>query len=434
VPPTSLRPSAAPPLDSEPEAERWGHGMGAIVAALLPLILLMPSLPSATPLLPAAWQAYLAWLDAPLHGALARIAWLIPIGSDGTRQSALALAMLCAACASVFVLLDVAIARATRAFELAPVLRAPAALALTWVLLAQALMLEPVIVRLGPIALIVAVVVGCGALRFRVSTERLIEVLERARGRAADERKPSRLALTVVGTFMALGALYLRGVAQSTSELRGDVSEALREALVYRAAPRSVLVMSDELTASSARTVLAVRPDIEVIDVSALFDVKGAEALASRRPELTALIRASLLRGELDAPELQAFAAQRPVRLALPLDMLASVREVLLPAGLLSEVATSSVTSGDLSLARTAGEDHITALLGELALGEVDAATRGWVRDQCVLTAALVAPLSRGAFLAEYLDRARLLTHDAADKKGLAAALATMGIPAAAAQ
>jgi hypothetical protein len=80
------------------------------------------------------------------------------------------------------------------------------------------------------------------------------------------------------------------------------VSEALREALVYRAAPRSVLVMSDELAASSARTVLAVRPDIEVINVSALFDVKGAETLASRRPELTALIRASLLRGELDAP------------------------------------------------------------------------------------------------------------------------------------
>jgi hypothetical protein len=408
--------------------------MGAIVAALLPLVLLMPSLPSATPLVPAAWQGYVVWLDAPLRAALTRIAWLMPIGSDGTRQSALALAMLCAACASVFVLLDVAIARATRAFELAPVLRAPVALALAWVLLAQALMLEPVIVRLGPVALISAVVLGCVALRFRVSTERLIEVLERARGRTADQRKPRRLALAVAGTFLALGALYLRGAAQSTSELRGDVSEALREALVYRAAPRSVLVMSDELAASSARDVLAARPDIEVIDVSALFDVKGAEALASRRPELTALIRASLLRGELDAPELQAFAAQRPVRLALPLGMLASVREVLLPAGLLSEVATSSVTSGDLSLARTGSEDHITALLGELALGEVDAATRGWVRDQCVLTAALVSPLSRGAFLAEYLDRARLLTRDATDKKGLAAALATMGIPAAAAQ
>jgi hypothetical protein len=76
----------------------------------------------------------------------------------------------------------------------------------------------------------------------------------------------------------------------------------------------------------------------------------------------------------------------------------------------------------------------VTAVLGELALGEVDAATRAWARDQCVLTAALVSPLSRGAFLAEYLDRARLLTRDAADKKGLAAALATMGIPAAAAQ
>lgn len=408
--------------------------MGAIVAALLPLVLLMPSLPSATPVVRAAWQSYVAWLDAPLGAALTRIAWLMPIGSDGTRQSALALAMICAACASVFVLLDVAIARAARAFELAPVLRAPVALALTWALLVQALTLEPVIVRLGPVALVIAVAVGCFALRFRVSTDRLIDVLERARGRSAAERRPSALALAVAGTFMALGALYLRGAAQSSSELRSDASEALREALVYRAAPRSVLIMSEQLTASSARAVLAMRPDVEVIDVSALFDVKGAEALAGRRPELTALIRASLLHGALDAPELQAFAAQRPVRLALPLGMLASVREVLVPAGLLSEVTTSSVTTGDLGLARRANEDYVTALLGELALGEVDAATRGWVRDQCVLIAALVSPLSRGAFLAEYLDRARLLTHDAADKKGLVAALVTMGIPAAAAQ
>jgi hypothetical protein len=233
---------------------------------------------------------------------------------------------------------------------------------------------------------------------------------------------------------MAACALYLRDAAQTAGELRSDANEALREAIVYRAAPRSVLVMSDALAASAARAIRDARPDIDVIGVSALFDVKGAEALATKRPELTALIRAALLRGELDAPELQAFAAQRPVRLALDLDMLASVREVLIPAGLFSEVATSSVTTGDLALARTSSEAHISELLGELALGETDPATRALVRDQCVLNAALVSPLSRGAFLAEYLDRARLLTQSAADKQGLAAALATMGIPAAAAQ
>ena len=287
------------------------------------------------------------------------------------------------------------------------------------------------IARLGPVAAIAAIIIGCGALRFRVSTDRKIDVLERARGRASGEHKPSKLALAVSCAFMALGALYLRDASASAGELRSDANEALREAIMYRAAPRSVLVVSDNITASTTRAIASTRPDVDVIDVSALFDVQNAEALATRRPELTALIRASLLGGTLDAPELQAFAAQRPVRLAVELSMLADVRDVLLPASLVSEVATSSVTSGDLNLAHTSGDAHVQALLGELALGELDTATRRWVRDQCVLMAALLSPLSRGAFLAEYLDRARLLTLNEADKKSLAAALATMGIPAA---
>jgi hypothetical protein len=405
-----------------------------LVAALLPVVLIVPALPLATPVVPAPWQSYLAFIDRPLQAAFEQLAWLIPAGSIGARSSAVALVMLCGACASVFVLLDIAIARMTRAFEVAAVVRGPVALGATWALLGILLGLEPVIVRLGPLALTVALVAGCGSARLRVSTDRVIDVLERARGRVAGEHKPSALAITVACAFMAMGALYLRSAAQTAGELRSDANEALREALVYRAAPRSVLVLSDALVASTAHAVRAARPDIEVIAVSALFDVKGAEALAMKRPELTALIRASLLSGELSAPELQAFAAQRPVRLALDLGMLASVREVLVPAGLFTEVATSSVTTGDLALARTASEAHISELLGELALGETDAATRALVRDQCVLSAALVAPLSRGAFLAEYLDRARLLTQSPADKQGLAAALATMGIPAAAAQ
>jgi hypothetical protein len=405
-----------------------------LVAALLPVVLIVPGLPLSTPLVPAAWQGYLAWLDRPLQAAFERMAWLIPAGSEGARASAVALVMICGACASLFVLLDIAIARATRAFEVAAVLRAPVALGASWVLLGVVLGLEPVIVRLGPAALLVAIGAGCFATRFRASTDRVIDVLERARGRSASEHKPSALAIAVAGAFMAACALYLRDAAQTAGELRSDANEALREALVYRAAPRTVLLMSDALAASTGHALVVARPDIDVIEVTALFDARGAEALAKKRPELTALIRASLLRGALEAPELQAFAAQRPVRLALELSMLTSVRDVLVPAGLFSEVATSSVTTGDLALARTSSEAHISELLGELALGEIDPATRALVRDQCVLNAALVSPLSRGAFLAEYLDRARLLTQSAADKQGLAAALATMGIPAAAAQ
>jgi len=157
-------------------------------------------------------------------------------------------------------------------------------------------------------------------------------------------------------------------------------------------------------------------------------------ALAAAIASSTALIRASLLDGGLNAPELQAFAQQRPVRLLLELPMLTSVRQVLVPAGLFSEVATSSVTEGDLSLARRTADAHMEILLGELALGELAGPTRGWVRDQCVLTAALRAPRSRGAFLAEYVDRARLFTRGADEKHQLARALATMGIPAAAAR
>lgn len=434
VPPTSLRPSAAPPPEPEP-AGRWSHGLGALVAAFLPVVLLVPRLPLAVPVVPAAWQGYVAWLDRPLQAAFARLAQLVPVGSDGARESAIGLVLICTACMSAFVLLDIAIARATRAFELAPVLRAPVALGAAWALLGVVLGFEPVVVRLGPPALIFAIAGGCAAVHFRRRTERVIEVLERARGRVpGEEKNPSALAIIVACAFMAVGALYLRSEAQRADQLRGDASETLREALVFRAAPRTVLVMTDALAARNARALTAARPDMDVIAVSALFDARHAEALATKRPELTALIRASLLRGELDPPELQAFAAQRPVRLLLDLDMLTGVRDVLIPVGLVSEVATSSVTTSDLALARTASEDHISDLLGELALGEVDPATRAFVRDQCVLAAALVSPLSRGAFLAEYLDRARLLTLSPSDRQGLAAALATMGIPAAAAQ
>jgi len=385
--------------------QRYAHALGALVAALL-----------------------------PLHAALTRIALLVPIGSDATRQHALAALLLGASCASVFVLLDVAIARVTRAFELAPAVRAPLALGLTWVVLSEVLALEPVIARCGPVALLAALIIGCAALRFRVSTERLIAVLERARGRGATEHAPSRLSLLAACTFMALGALYLRGATVRVAEIRSDAQEALQEALLFRAAPRSVLMLSDELARSSLRAIADARPDIELIEARALFDVRGAEALAAQRPELMALIRSSLLRGTLDVPELQALAAQRPVRLALDLEMLAGVREVLVPAGLFSEVATSSVTSSDLSLARSSGDAQVQSLLGELALGELDTPTRAWVRDQCVLTAALLAPLSRGAYLAEYLDRARLFTRGEREKRALGGALATMGIPAGVAQ
>jgi hypothetical protein len=167
VPPTSLRPSTAPPTEPEPGG-RWGHGLGILVAALLPVVLIVPGLPLATPLVPAAWQGYLAWIDRPLQAAFERMAWLIPAGTEGARASAVALIMICGACA----LLDIAIARATRAFELAAVLRAPVALGAAWVVLGIVLGIEPVIVRLGPIALIVAIAVGCVAARFRGSRSR----------------------------------------------------------------------------------------------------------------------------------------------------------------------------------------------------------------------------------------------------------------------
>jgi hypothetical protein len=411
--------------------ERYAHGLGVLIAGLLPLLLLAPALPVAAPIVSAGWQRYLSPIAGPLHGAFARIGWLIPLGSDGLRESMIALALVCAACASLFVLLDVAIARATRAFDLAALLRAPLALGVAWALIGLAVFAEPVVVRMGPLAMIVAVAAGCFAVRLRFSTDRLIAVLERARGRASGERKPSPLALAASCTFMVLGAVYLRVAAQHAGDLRSDAGEALREALTQRAAPHTVLFVDEVLTASSARSVQAARPDIELFDVSVLFDVKNAEALAMRRPELTPLIRASLLGGALNGPELQAFAVQRPVRLALPLPLLAPVREVLVPAGLFSEVASSTVTDGDLNLARTSNDSYMQTLLGELALGELDSATRGFVREQCVLTAALLSPLARGAYLAEYLDRARLLTRDESDAHDLVGALNLMAIPAA---
>jgi hypothetical protein len=62
-----------------------------------------------------------------------------------------------------------------------------------------------------------------------------------------------------------------------------------------------VVLASDDVALSCARAITEARPDIEIIDASVLFDVAGAEALAARRPELTALIRASLLGGGLNA-------------------------------------------------------------------------------------------------------------------------------------
>ena len=105
--------------------ERYAHALGALVAASLPLLLVAQTLPVATPIVPASWQSYVALIDRPLREALARIAWLVPLGSDGVRESGLALVIVCAACASLFVFLDIGVARLTRAFDLAASLRAP---------------------------------------------------------------------------------------------------------------------------------------------------------------------------------------------------------------------------------------------------------------------------------------------------------------------
>ena len=102
----------------------------------------------------------------------------------------------------------------------------------------------------------------------------------------------------------------------------------------------------------------------------------------------------------------------------------------LAAASLGADVATSHVTAGDLRVALDANAPRSEELFAQLALGELDAAGRAFVREQCVLTAALLSDLARGTLLSEYVDRAALFTRNAQERAELARALPAVGIPA----
>lgn len=470
--------ASAPTVTHGPAAS--SIAIGVWIAALLPLVWLMPALHAHEPFVQAGWEVSVerfAFGLQPLRRGLEALCTFAPFGSQALRTSLAAALSISAVSAALYVWIELLL---RRVLPLISALRAPIALGVAWAIASRLLIAEPVLARLIPYAPGVALALACLAQRAALTraphllralaqlafvwlltlleqpllailiAPALAPVIRLLRGiepvselvrRAVtvvdspSHQKPApRLMLAAALTFMVLCGALLREGANAVSALRSEAFDALRDALLHDAAPRAGLVLHPSISYPlwRSRAALRVRADVRLVPSAALLEPRTAERLANAHPELKSLVRASLLRGALDPIELQTLAATRAVHLTPELETFVAVRETLLPGALGFEVTTSSATSADLKAAWASSEGARARLFAQLDPAQLDPATRAFVREHCVLNAALLSGLQRGAVLSEQLDRAASFATNPEERDALASALTIVGIPAGA--
>jgi hypothetical protein len=355
--------------------------------------------------------------------------------------------------------------------------RGPLALGIAWALVGSAIGAEPVLARLAPYAPGAALALACLAQREALArapctlraTAQLgmlwlltlleqpllalwvapvlgpvvrelrgiegVSELTRRAALASDAPKPATsLAQAAALSYMLVGAVALHEASRAVGAIRSEGFDALREALLEDARPRTLLLLHADIAESLARSghSARVRPDMQSVNGGALIDPQQGERVAAQHPKLKALVRASLLRGVIDPVELQTLGTTRRVKLTPDALGFVSVRETLLPSALGFDTTTNTAMSADLKAGWASAEPGSTRLFAELDPLQLDPSTRAFLREQCALTAALLAGLERGAVLAQHVDLASLYAVGAAERAQLREVLSIVGIPAAA--
>lgn len=176
---------------------------------------------------------------------------------------------------------------------------------------------------------------------------------------------PARSATAVAAVALVLGLAQLRFGATSASLAHFHATDDFDE-LRHRAVPtRAVLALTVPQSVFRHWAVDAtdrVRPDVSLFPRPFLTYPGVAEALSARRPELASLVRTTLARGEMLAPELQSLAARRPVHVEMDPVVGLDVFDTLAPRGLLYEVVDGGASARDVAEASGSRHDTLARL------------------------------------------------------------------------
>jgi hypothetical protein len=244
-----------------------------------------------------------------------------------------------------------------------------------------------------------------------------------------------RLLTLSVAVALAFSLLRAESVAvQEHAQARDPVRDVLAEGLVRELPARALVFAEGELAhgLELLEREQASRPDRLLVPLSALSDPQHTAALVRRAPELTGVLRAQVLQGELDPPELQTLATQRPVFLFASPGALGrgALSEVLLPAKLYAQVSSSTAISADLTAASQANAAYRKRLEASYPVDRalLEPATRRLLREHHLLRGVLLASLERGHALTEALMHARAFAPTSEEQSELRAELLALGL------
>ena len=194
----------------------------------------------------------------------------------------------------------------------------------------------------------------------------------------ATEDRPPRRAVVASLLLAVLGFAQLyRTIDRSTLAAFAD-NDGFTEVDRRTLPSRAVLLLHDPQTAFrwfGARASQGLRPDVVPIPLPFLNYPGVANALADQHPELGPLLRAYLLDGHLEPPELQNLSRQRPVQVELDVRVPPSLYSSLVPGASYFRVLTDRAYAEDRRPGRLAS-DKGWQLLGRVLRRELDVETQ----------------------------------------------------------
>jgi hypothetical protein len=211
-----------------------------------------------------------------------------------------------------------------------------------------------------------------------------------------------RLAPALAAMLVLLGLGLLHAGARAARGVDPTASDALADPLRRQLPARSALLLAPELAAAllDAEAEERTRPDLLVALAPWQLDLRAAERIAARSPELLPLLRAQLLArappprppgaGNRDADgaralplvELAGLAGRRPTLIELSPELDPALHAVLLPHALYHQVSTHGIGKTDVELAARGSERQLARLYDELDVGRLDRAARALLADR----------------------------------------------------
>lgn len=165
-----------------------------------------------------------------------------------------------------------------------------------------------------------------------------------------DGRGASRSAVVLALAVAALGAAQLHHGTTHTSLQAFNATDELDEYQRRRLPPHAIVIAHQPETVFAfwgAQAQDHARPDVTLVPMPFLSYPGMVQSLLDRDPDLTELLRATILTGELRQPDLQSLATRRPLLIELDVRVPTSLYETLAPAGFFYQVIAAGTTDAD---------------------------------------------------------------------------------------